>query len=102
MSWILEYFVVYLCVYVYVRSVTSSYLLFCCIYFVLVLGVSNAVEVLVPCLVVVVYKIPYSSCIYIRSGPAEYPAVPGGGSIIRLCLGRRYVNHLPVAQRINA
>ena len=34
MSWILEYFVVYLsCVYIYVRLVMSSYLLFCCIYF---------------------------------------------------------------------
>ena len=34
MSWMLEYFVVYLlCVYIYVRLVMSSYLLFCCIYF---------------------------------------------------------------------
>ena len=33
MSWILEYFVVYLCVHIYVRLVMSSYLLFCCIYF---------------------------------------------------------------------
>ena len=34
MSWILEYVVDYLmCVYIYVRLVMSSYLLFCCIYF---------------------------------------------------------------------
>ena len=34
MSWMLEYFVVYvLCVYMYVRLVMSTYLLFCCIYF---------------------------------------------------------------------
>ena len=92
MSWILEYFVVHLlCVYIYVRQVMSSYLMFCCIYFdawcitccrkrgetpdvytewyctsvisTLMLSVSSAVEVLVLGLLVVVYKIPNSSCI---------------------------------------
>ena len=71
-----EYFVVYWsCVYIYVRLAMSSYLLFCCIYFnawyitrrpkreealeidtvmgeVLVLGLQ------------VVYKIPYSNCMF--------------------------------------
>ena len=72
-----EYFVVYLsCVYIYVRLIMSSYLLFC-IYF-SVFGISPVVqmkssviyipwyrvivEVLVLGLLVVVYEIPYSSC----------------------------------------
>ena len=70
-----EYFVVYLlCVYIYVRRIMSSYLLFC-IYFSM-FGISLAVqmkrssgityrvivEVLVLGLLVVVYEIPYSSC----------------------------------------
>ena len=38
---------------------------------------------------------------YIRSGP-EYAAVQGGEGVIRLSLGRRLVNLLPVAQRTNA
>ena len=45
-----------------------------------------------------------SARIYIRSGP-EYPAVPGGESVIRLGSGsihRWLVNLLPVAQRTNA
>ena len=37
----------------------------------------------------------------IRSGP-EYPDVPSGRSVTRLCLGRRLVNLSPVAQRTNA
>ena len=73
-----EYFVVYCCVYIYVRLIMSSYLLFC-IYFSM-LGISHdavqmkrssgiymtcrvIVEVLVLGLLVVVYEIPYySSC----------------------------------------
>ena len=69
-----EYFVVYLsCVYIYVRLIMSSYLLFCISF--AMFGISNAVqmkrssvcrvivEVLVLGLLVVVYKIPYSSCV---------------------------------------
>ena len=40
---------------------------------------------------------------YIRSGP-EYPTVPGGESVysvVRLSLGRRLVNFLPVGRRAN-
>ena len=69
-----EYFVVYLsCVYMYVRLIMSSYLLFCISF--AMFGISHAVqmkrssacrvivEVLVlGLLLLVVYKIPYSSC----------------------------------------
>ena len=69
-----EYFVVYLSctVYIYVRLIMSSYLLFCISF--AMFGVSHAVqmkrssackvivEVLVVGVLVVVYKIPYSSC----------------------------------------
>ena len=51
-----ECFVVYLSC-VYVRLIMSSYLLFC-----LVSACRVIVEVLVLGLLVVVYKIPYSSC----------------------------------------
>ena len=67
------YFVVYLpCVYINVRLIMSSYLLFCISF--AMFGISHAVqmkrssackvivEVLVLGLLVVVYKIPYSSC----------------------------------------
>ena len=53
MSWILEYFVVYLlCVYIYVRLVMSSYLF--SVVSTSMLGVSHVVEVLVLGLLVVV------------------------------------------------
>ena len=39
--------------------------------------------------------------VYIRSG-AEYPAVAGGESVVRLSLGRQLVHLLPVTQRTNA
>ena len=66
------YFVVYLpCVYINVRLIMSSYLLFCISF--AMFGISHAVqmkssackvivEVLVLGLLVVMYKIPYSSC----------------------------------------
>ena len=67
-----EYFVVYLlCVHIYVRLIMSGYPFFC-IYFVVYhmlskirsSGITYRVigEVLVLDLLVVVYKIPYSSC----------------------------------------
>ena len=37
---------------------------------------------------------------HVRSGP-EYPAVPAGGRVIRLSLGRKSVNLSPVAQWAN-
>ena len=77
MSWILEYFVVYLlCVYIYVRLVMSSYLLFCCIYFdawcITCCSKRETPEVYTAVigeklelgLLVVVYKIPCSSCTF--------------------------------------
>ena len=51
MSWILEYFAVYLLC-IYVRLVMSSFLLFCCIYF--DLGVSHAVQI--------DWKVPSTKC----------------------------------------
>ena len=76
MSWVLGLSILLsiCCVYIYVRLIMSSYLLFCiyfqCLVYLLLSKLKEAleftyrviVEVLVFGLLVVVYEIPYSSC----------------------------------------
>ena len=127
MSWILNlrillsigraFIYIYILQYIYVRLVMPTYL-FVCIYFNAWYQVHHMLskmrwssrnlhmvigEVLVLGLLVVVCKLPHSSCMWVRQDvvgvlPSHYCL----SGVIRLSLGRRLVNLLPVAQRTNA